>query len=235
MSCSMLMLIALDRYACMRYLTRYQIIMNKTKINLLAGAMFVFSFFNTLIICIGTHLDMFGMMTGLSGALTLILFIPMLGLYIKSHHMVQRQVSFMKTLNASNTSFMRNFDRSLTKLVRIEVVTSVSLYSIFIVFSVANSGLAEVYKRLSFVDQGWVEFSISLGLIISLLICVNNAIIFLSMNKKSNQFWKNALQQKLNLFVSSPSSSALAQSSGVNRTNMTESVETTSQKSNTAV
>ena len=210
MSCSMLILIAFDRYACMQYLTKYHLVITKNRINAMAGAMVLFALVNSALGCLGTHIDMFGQMVGVSIALTLIIFVPLLGLYVKSQRMVQRHLSFMKTLNVSNKAFMESFDRTFTRLVRFELVTTGIFYSLFVVSCVANMALAgSFYDKSSVLTRGWLEFAIFAGGNSSIASCISNAVIFLTLNKKANRFWRTLMKEKfvyLSSFYSSASS-----------------------------
>ena len=222
MSCLILGLIALDRYACMRYLTRYKLVMSKKRVHMLVAGMVVFSIINGGLICIGTHVDMFGELTGVSVVLTLIVFVPMLGLYIKSQRMVQRHLSLMKTMNVSNKSFMNNFDRSLTKLVRVEVITYAAFYSLFVASSATNVALGGRFDAQSNgKTRGWYEFGIFLGFSLSNTTCVSNAVIFLKMNKKANRFWRNVLKKKFSYMSSIYSASSSSTQSKATKTTQT--------------
>lgn len=198
MSCSMLILIAFDRYACMQYLTKYHLVITKDRINAMTASMMLFALINSTLGCLGTHIGMFGQMVGVSIALTLIIFIPLLGLYFKSQRMVQRHLSFMKTLNVSNKAFMKNFDRSFTRLVRFELGTSGIFYSLFVVSSVANVAFeGNFYKQGSVSTRSWLEFGILAGTYFSLISCITNAVIFIMMNKKAKNFWRTFMKKKL--------------------------------------
>lgn len=99
---------------------------------------------------------------------------------------------------------MKNFDRSFTRLVRVEIITTTVGYSLFVTFCIATVILeGDVYAQNSLKTRGWFEFGIFLAAVLCYTIFVLNAVIFLTMNKKANRFWKTFVKKKFSSFSSS--------------------------------
>ena len=115
--------------------------------------------------------------------------------FTRARIMFRRHANMMKTIRSSNAKFIRNFDRALSKMVFAVLICCFVCFGLFVLSNILNGILYDEIEGDE--NKGWFEFAYIFTGAFSLANSVINALIFLTMNKKSRRYWRFSLKRRL--------------------------------------
>lgn len=170
-------LIGFDRYARVKFLTRYSEVMKEGRVKKAVVGMVLLSFIQGAIYVIGTLLEIFKKIKQVAIAIDIIIIL----LVVISTIMGVRAVRKHRK-NIENQSMMEDVDKTMTSLASKILLTIVIFYIVYIVIVVVHTLQA---KNASAVTRGWLEFALFIGYLLAYTNSLVNALIFLSFNNKT--------------------------------------------------
>ena len=138
----------------------------------------------------------------------MIVFIPLVWFFTRARIMVRRHASMMKTIRSSNAKFIRNFDRALSRMVFAVLICCFVCFGLFVLSNILNGILYDAIEGDE--NKGWFEFAYIFTSIIAFTNSALNALIFLTMNKKSRRYWRFSFKRRLTLYRGKFSSASIS-------------------------
>ena len=181
--------IAFDRYARMRFLNRYQLVVTKRKVLVTCLIITIFSSCEGLLYALGTKFNFLEISKNVIHVIDFAVFMSVVIVYLLTIRVVR-----VHRKNSLNKTILQNTDRTITVLASKILITIVLLYGFYTFVAVAY----EVF--IDKVENGWKSWFNFALLVAYLLTYVNsfaNALLFLTMNKKS----KEKITQFFNVFI----------------------------------
>ena len=181
--------IAFDCYKRMRFLNRYQLVVTKQKVPVACLIITIFSSREGLLYAFGTKFNVLEISKMIINVIDFAVFISVVTVYLLTIRVVR---GYRK--NSINKTILQNTDRTMTMLVSKVVITFVLLYGIYTFVAIAY----ELY--INKVENGWkswFNFALLVAYLMTYVNSVANALLFLTMSKKS----KEKITQFLNVFI----------------------------------
>ena len=171
--------IGFDRYARMRFLNRYVGTMSKTKVSCLLVVVTVLSICQSSLYVVGTKMNMFidfrriAVMIDFIMAFAVLLFHTLTIRALRNHRK-----------NINNNKLLKDVDKAVTSLASEILFTIVMFYSIYVFISVLHFLFD---KKVSGLTKSWLNFALIFSYLIVYCNSLVNALLFLTMNKRSKQ------------------------------------------------
>ena len=172
-------LIGFDRYARVKFLTKYSNIMTSKRIQFLVLIAIVLSVVQASLYVLGTSLSIFdktkkvGVAVDFIIVLSVVIVTIMAVCAVKSHRR-----------NAGNQSMMKAVDQTMTRLASKILLTIIILYVVYVIIAFLHSAQAD---KSTGAKRSWLEFGVFLGYLLTYTNSLVNALIFLSVNNKARK------------------------------------------------
>ena len=167
--------IGFDRYARMRFLRRYSLVVTKRRVSVTLIVICLFSFIQVMLYVCGTNYNVFKKMkqvaVGIDFTITSVLAI----VYLLTIKIVKDY-----RMNSQNRDLLSKADRIVTRLASKILLTIFVLYMSYIVISICHFLLD---KKLKNDGKSWFNFALHFGYILAYSNSFVNAVLFLTMSK----------------------------------------------------
>ena len=170
-------LIGFDRYARVKFLTKYSQVMTASRIKKAVIVMTFLSFMQGAIYVIGTRLEIFETTKQVAVAIDFIIVLAVVLFTVMAVRAVKEHRK-----NADNQSMMEAVDKTMTRLASKILLTIIVFYISYVVIAFLHSSQAE---KSSGAKRSWLEFALFFGYLLTYTNSLVNAIIFLSFNNKA--------------------------------------------------
>ena len=184
--------IAFDRYARMRFLIRYQLVVTKQKIIAVCLIITFVSLFEGLLYAFGSKFNFFDISKNVVHGIDFIVFVSVVIIYLLTMKVVRDHRN-----NSTNQALLKNINKTVTILASKILIAIVSFYGIYI--SIAVVYMAYINK-VNDAGKSWLNFALLAGYLITYANSFANAVLFLTMNKmtkeKIMQFINNVLRKR---------------------------------------
>ena len=167
--------IGFDRYARMRYLNKYSVVVTRRRVFTATFIIYLLSFFQGLLYVLGTKFDVFEKMKQVAVGIDFVIALFVVGIYLLTIKVVK---DHRKT--SQNRDFLENVDRKITQLASQILLAVLILYGAYIVISVCHIILD---KKLKGNAKAWLNFALHFGYLLTYCNSFTNAVLFLTMNK----------------------------------------------------
>ena len=171
--------IVIDRYARMRFLIRYQLVVTKQKIMATCSVITFVSLFEGLLYAFGSKFSFFDISKNVVYVIDFIVFVSVIIIYLLTMKVVRGHQS-----NSTNQVLLKNITRTITILVSKILMTIVSFYGIYI--SIVVVYMAYINK-VNDVGKSWLDFALLAGFLLTYANSFANAVLFLTMNKETKE------------------------------------------------
>ena len=171
--------IGFDRYARMRFLNRYTEIINKAKVYCLLVVVTALSICQSLLYVMGTKMNMFIDFRKIAVTIDFIMAFAVL-----LFHTLTIRALRNHRKNVTNNKLLKDVDKAVTSLASKILFTVVMFYSIYVFISVLHFLFD---KKVSGLAKSWLNFALIFSYLIVYCNSFVNAILFLTMNKRSKQ------------------------------------------------
>ena len=169
--------IGFDRYARMRYLNRYSLVVTRRRVFTTCFIIYLLSFFQGMLYVLGTKFDVFEKMKQVAVGIDFVIALFVVGIYLLTIKVVK---DHRKT--SQNRDFLENVDRKITQLASQILLAVLILYGAYIVISVCHIILD---KKLKDNAKAWLNFALHFGYLLTYCNSFANAVLFLTMNKEA--------------------------------------------------
>ena len=169
--------IGFDRYARMRYLNRYSLVVTRRRIFTTSLIIYSLSFFQGMLYVLGTNFDVFEKMKQVAVGIDFVIALFVVGIYLLTIKVVKNHRN-----NSQNRDFLENVDRKITQLAAKILLTILIFYGAYIAISVCHIILD---KKLKGNAKSWLNFGLHFGYVLSYCNSFANAVLFLTMNKEA--------------------------------------------------
>ena len=169
--------IGFDRYARMRYLNKYSVVVTRRRVFTATFIIYLLSFFQGLLYVLGTKFDVFEKMKQVAVGIDFVIALFVVGIYLLTIKVVK---DHRKT--SQNRDFLENVDRKITQLASQILLAVLILYGAYIVISVCHIILD---KKLKGNAKAWLNFALHFGYLLTYCNSFANAVLFLTMNKEA--------------------------------------------------
>ena len=167
--------IGFDRYARMRYLNRYSLVVTRKKVLTTSFIIYLLSFLQGMLYVLGTKFDVFEKLKQVAVGIDFVIALFVVGIYVLTIKVVKEHRS-----NSQNRDFLANVDRKITHLAAKILLAVLILYGAYIVISVCHMILD---KKLKGNAKAWLNFALHFGYLLTYCNSFTNAVLFLTMNK----------------------------------------------------
>ena len=167
--------IGFDRYARMRYLNRYSLVVTRKKVLTTSFIIYLLSFLQGMLYVLGTKFDVFEKLKQVAVGIDFVIALFVVGIYLLTIKVVK---DHRKT--SQNRDFLENVDRKITQLASQILLAVLILYGAYIVISVCHIILD---KKLKGNARAWLNFALHFGYLLTYCNSFTNAVLFLTMNK----------------------------------------------------
>ena len=167
--------IGFDRYARMRYLNRYSLVVTRKKVLTTSFIIYLLSFLQGMLYVLGTKFDVFEKLKQVAVGIDFVIALFVVGIYLLTIKVVKEHRS-----NSQNRDFLANVDRKITHLAAKILLAVLILYGAYIVISVCHMILD---KKLKGNAKAWLNFALHFGYLLTYCNSFTNAVLFLTMNK----------------------------------------------------
>ena len=167
--------IGFDRYARMRYLNRYSLVVTRKKVLTTSFIIYLLSFLQGMLYVLGTKFDVFEKLKQVAVGIDFVIALFVVGIYLLTIKVVKEHRN-----NSQNRDFLANVDRKITHLAAKILLAVLILYGAYIVISVCHIILD---KKLKGNAKAWLNFALHFGYLLTYCNSFTNAVLFLTMNK----------------------------------------------------
>ena len=167
--------IGFDRYARMRYLNRYSLVVTRKKVLTTSFIIYLLSFLQGMLYVLGTKFDVFEKLKQVAVGIDFVIALFVVGIYLLTIKVVKEHRN-----NSQNRDFLANVDRKITHLAAKILLAVLILYGAYIVISVCHMILD---KKLKGNAKAWLNFALHFGYLLTYCNSFTNAVLFLTMNK----------------------------------------------------
>ena len=181
-------LIGFDRYARVKFLTRYSSVMRASRIKKAVIATIFLSLIQASIYVLGTAFQIFETTKKVAVAVDFIIVLIVVVFTIMAMQAVKTHRK-----NAENQSMMEVVDKTMTRLASKILLTIVIFYVIYVIIAFLHSAQAE---NATSAKRSWLEFSLFAGYLLTYTNSLVNALIFLSVNEKARHTLLNGVISK---------------------------------------
>eukprot|EP00111_Clytia_hemisphaerica_P009851 TCONS_00028877-protein len=170
-------LIGFDRYARVKFLTKYSNIMTSKRVKILVIIVILLSVVQATLYVLGTTFGIFdktkkiGVAVDFIVVLSVVIVTIMAVCAVKSHRR-----------NAGDQSMMKAVDQTVTRLASKILLTIIIFYVIYVIIAFLHSAQAD---KSTGAKRSWLEFGVFLGYLLTYTNSLVNALIFLSVNNKA--------------------------------------------------
>ena len=172
--------IGFDRYARMRFLTRYSLVVTRRRVSLALSVICLFSYFQAMLYVLGTKYDVFTTTKQIAIGIDLVIAFFVISIYLLTIKIVRDY-----HVNSQNRDLLSKTDRAVTRLASKILLAILVFYGSYAVISICHFLLD---KKIENNGKSWLNFSLHFGYILTYCNSFVNAILFLTMNK--NAKWK---------------------------------------------
>ena len=169
--------IGFDRYARMRYLNRYSVVVTRRRVFTASFIIYLLSFFQGLLYVLGTKFDVFEKAKQVGLGIDFVIALFVVGIYLLTIKVVKDHRN-----NSKNRNFLANVDRKIAQLSAKILLAVLILYGAYIVISVCHIILD---KKLKGNAKAWLNFAVHFGYVLTYCNSFANAVLFLTMNKEA--------------------------------------------------
>ena len=169
--------IGFDRYARMRFLTRYSLVVTRRRVSLALSVICLFSFFQAMLYVLGTKYDVFTTTKQIAIGIDLVIAFFVISIYLLTIKIVRDY-----HMNSQNRDLLSKTDRAVTRLASKILLAILVFYGSYAVISICHFLLD---KKIENNGKSWLNFSLHFGYILTYCNSFVNAILFLSMNKNA--------------------------------------------------
>ena len=168
--------IAFDRYMRMRYLNRYQYVVNKQRVIITCCIITSVSICDGLIYSLGTKFSVFYISTTIVKVIDFFVFTSIVVTYLLTVKIVRDHLK-----NSTNKRLLQNVNRTVTKLASRMLFLLFSSFGIYTTIHV----ICSVYiKKVENTGKSWPNFALFCTYLIMYCNSLANAVLFLINNKK---------------------------------------------------
>lgn len=186
-------LIAYDRYARVKYLNTYKMKMSEKRTKCLVLFVIIMALLNTLLYTFGSLFGFYKTSWFLVLVIDTIAVILMASFYISATIIIKKRRS-----KADNANIMKAVDKSITSLTKKFMISIVLFYGLYLIFNFTNM---MAHEGSTGKTRSWLEFLLYFGLLIGVTNSVSNALIFISVNKKSQRYLRKTFLKNSNEMV----------------------------------
>ena len=169
--------IGFDRYARMRYLNRYSLVVTRKKLLTTSFIIYLLSFLQGMLYVLGTKFDVFEKLKQVAVGIDFVIALFVVGIYLLTIKVVKEHRN-----NSQNRDFLANVDRKITHLAAKILLAVLILYGAYIVISVCHIILD---KKLKGNAKAWLNFALHFGYLLTYCNSFANAVLFLTTNKEA--------------------------------------------------
>ena len=171
--------IGFDRYARMRFLNRYAEIISKAKMYCLLAVVTALSICQSSFYVLGTKMNIFIDFRRIAVVIDFIMAFAVL-----LFHALTIRALRNHRKNVNNNKLLKDVDKAVTSLASKILFTIVMFYSIYVLTSVLHFLFD---KKVSGLTKSWLNFALIFSYLIVYCNSLVNALLFLTMNKRSKQ------------------------------------------------
>ena len=169
--------IGFDRYARMRYLNRYSVVVTRRRVFTASFIIYLLSFFQGLLYVLGTKFDVFEKAKQVGLGIDFVIALFVVGIYLLTIKVVKDHRN-----NSKNRNFLASIDRKIAQLSAKILLAVLMVYGAYIAISVCHIILD---KKLKGNAKAWLNFAVHFGYVLTYCNSFANAVLFLTMNKEA--------------------------------------------------
>ena len=169
--------IGFDRFARMRFLNRYSLVVTKRRVSVALTVICLLSFFQAMLYVLGTKYDIFETTKKFAISIDFVIAFLVISIYLLTIKIVRDY-----RMNSQNRDLLRKTDRTVTRLASKILLAIFLFYISYIVISTCHSLLDKKVKEDA---KSWLNFVLHFGYILTYCNSFVNAILFLTMNKNA--------------------------------------------------
>ena len=169
--------IGFDRYARMRYLNRYSLVVTRRRVFTASFIIYLLSFFQGMLYALGTKFDVFQKTKQIGVGIDFTIALFVVGIYLLTIKVVKEHRN-----NSKNRNFLASTDRKITQLAAKILLAVLIFYGAYIAISVGHIILD---KKLKGNAKAWLNFAVHCGYVLTYCNSFTNAVLFLTMNKEA--------------------------------------------------
>lgn len=181
-------LIGFDRFARIKYMTKYSSVMTEKRLKCLVITAIVLSLLQAALYVVGTHYSFFSKAKKAAVYVDFAIALLVLLTYLMAVYVARKY-----RRNAVNKEMLKSVDKTITKLASNILLSIVLFYIVYVAISMVHSSMANKVTSVS-VKQ-WLEFLLIFGYLLTYANSVVNAVIFLCVNKKARKSLRKRFQQ----------------------------------------
>ena len=169
--------IGFDRFARMRFLNRYSLVVTKRRVSVALTVICLLSFFQAMLYVLGTKYDIFETTKKFAISIDFVIAFLVISIYLLTIKIVRDY-----RMNSQNRDLLSKTDRTVTRLASTILLAILLFYISYIVISTCHFLLDKKVKEDA---KSWLNFVLHFGYILTYCNSFVNAILFLTMNKNA--------------------------------------------------
>lgn len=179
-------LIGYDRFARIKYMTKYSGIMTERRLKWLIAVAMLLSVLQALAYVVGTQFSFFNKAKRVAVIIDFLIALLVLLSYAMAVWVARK---YRK--NSTNKDMLKKVDRTITKLASKILLSIVAFYIVYVAISMTHSSLV---NKVNPSTREWLEFLLLFGYLLTYTNSLVNAAIFLGVNKKARKALKRRFQ-----------------------------------------
>ena len=184
-------IIAYDRYARVRYLMEYRLVMSERKINRLILAEAGFSLFSVLSYAFGALYGVYEIASSALFTLDCVVMLLICVIYILTRLTIRKH---RKSANPTIADRMKEVDETIMLLSKMVLLSMLFCYGSFVLANTSSFYLYGYTKTRR--GKSWFEFFVILGEMMLFTNSAMNAVVFFVINKKAHVFLRKLFSRK---------------------------------------
>ena len=167
--------IGFDRYARMRYLNRYSLVVTRRRVLVVYNVICLLSFFQAMLYVFGTKYDIFQKTKQVAVGIDFVIAVIVIGTYLFTVKTVRDY-----RINSPNRDLLSNVDHTVTRLASKILLAILVFYGSYIVISICHTLMD---KKVDKNGKSWLNFALHFGYLLTYCNSFVNALLFLTMSK----------------------------------------------------
>ena len=167
--------IGFDRYARMRYLNRYSLVVTRKRILVAFNCICLLSFFQAMLYVLGTKYDIFQKTKQVAVGVDFVIALVVIATYLLTVKIVRDY-----RINSPNRDLLSHVDQRVTRLASKILLAILVFYGSYIVISICYFF---VEKKVENIGKSWLNFALHFGYLLTYCNSFVNALLFLTMSK----------------------------------------------------
>ena len=169
--------IGFDRYARMRFLNKYSLVVTKRKVSVALTVICLLSFFQAMLYVLGTKYNIFQTTKKVAIGIDFVIAFLVISIYLLTIKIVRDY-----HMNSQNRNLLSKTNRTVTRLASKILLAIFLFYISYISISTCHFLLDKKVKKD---EKSWLNFALHFGYILTYCNSFVNAILFLTMNKNA--------------------------------------------------